>query len=342
MPSLPSADCDTARSAGEGQPLTVLFNTYPVAFDCPGGGEVQLLQYRAALERRGVRVLLHDQWRPQFAEADIVHYFSVQGWAAPFCQHVRRLGKPVVVSTILWLGENKYDYDLAAIGQVLHSCDLALPNSLGEGERLAAWYGIAPDKFIPVVNGVDEAFFVPGDPALFRSHFGIDTPFLLSVANIEPRKNQLRLIQASRECGLPLLLLGRVRDAAYWEACQSAMHDGVRYLGPVTHGSELHRAAYAACQAFVLPTLLETPGLAALEAAAQGAPLCLTREGCTEEYFEGQAVYVDPESEASIRDGLIAVQREMRCEARSRFVRERYTWDIAAGQLETIYRRLLP
>ena len=325
-----------------GQPLTILFNTYPVAFACPGGGEVQLSQYRRALERLGHRVVLYDQWHPQFKECDIVHYFSVQGWAAPFCHYARRQGKPVVVSTILWLGENKYDYDLTAIGQVLAACDLALPNSRGEGERLAAWYGLSPDKFVPVVNGVDEVFFTPGDPALFRSRFGINGPFILSIANIEPRKNQLRLIRASRDLAVQLVLMGRIRDTAYWEACQAAMHKAVRYLGPVDYASALHRAAYAACRAFILPTLLETPGLAALEAAAQGAPLCLTREGCTEEYFAEQALYVDSESEESIRDGLIAVQRETRSEARSRFVRERYTWDIAASQLETIYRRLLP
>lgn len=321
--------------------LTVLLNTYPVAFDCPGGGEVQLLNCKAALERRGVRVLLFDQWRPQFSEADIVHYFSTQGAVAPFFGCVRKHGLPLLVSPIIWLGENKYDYDLHGIGFVVANCDLVLPNSRSEGVLLAGYYGLGEERFEPVVNGVDEIFFTPADPGLFRANFGIDGPFLLCMANIEPRKNQRRLIEASRDCGMTLVLAGRIRDMAYWQQCLEVMHDGVRYVGPLEHASELHRSAYAACRAFVLPTLLETPGLAALEAAAQGVPICITREGCTREYFAEHAAYVDPESVASIRAGMQAVMHGARSAALRNFVREHFTWDRAAEQLESVYRRFV-
>ena len=58
-------------------PVTVLFNTYPVAFDCPGGGEIQLLQYEEHLAEQNIRVLRYDPWHPQFDYVDIIHYFSV-------------------------------------------------------------------------------------------------------------------------------------------------------------------------------------------------------------------------------------------------------------------------
>ena len=329
-----------SSGTGGARPLTVLFNTYPIAFDCPGGGEVQLDRCAAALRRRGVQVLLYDQWHPQFAEVDLVHYFSVQGWTEPFFDCVRRHGLPLVVSPIIWLGEKKYDYDLNAIGLAVSRCDRALPNSRAEGRLLAAYYGLPEERFVPIVNGVDDVFLEPGDPKLFRSHFDIEGDFLLSIANIEPRKNQRFLLKASRDCGMQLVLAGRIRDREYWRECEEAMHSGVRYVGSLEFASDLHRSAYAACRAFVLPTLLETPGLAALEAAAQGAPVCVTREGCTEEYFADHAVYVDPESVDSIRAGLLAVMNHERSDALRDHIRTRYTWDEAARQLEVVYRTL--
>jgi len=323
------------------KPITVLFNTYPVAFDCPGGGEVQLLNCRAALERRGVRVLLYNQWSPQFAEADIVHYFSTQGWIVPFFGAVRKHGLPLVVSPIIWLGENKYDYDLHGIGFAVSNCDLALPNSRAERSLLANYFNLPADRFEPVVNGVDDFFFESSSPIPFCERYGIGGPFLLCVANIEPRKNQRRLIEASRDCGMELVLAGRIRDESYWSECESVMHGGVRYIGPIDYASELHRSAYAACHAFVLPTLLETPGLAALEAAAQGTPICITSVGCTEEYFAEHAEYVNPESTESIREGLLAVMERARSAALQNHVRTHYTWDSAAQQLEDIYRRFV-
>ncbi|MDR1502076.1 MAG: hypothetical protein LBT43_06435, partial [Prevotella sp.] len=55
------------------RPPVILFNTWPAAFDCPGGGEVQLLKYEEQLTALGVRVMRYDPWNPraQFDEADI-------------------------------------------------------------------------------------------------------------------------------------------------------------------------------------------------------------------------------------------------------------------------------
>lgn len=321
--------------------LKVLFNSYPVAFDCPGGGEVQLMECKAALERRGIIVLLYNQWEPQFNEVDVVHHFSVQGGATVFLHHAKRHGKPTCLSPILWLGENKYDYNLIETGNALKTCDIALPNSEIEGKKLAEWYQLPKEKFIPIVNGVDSIFFEPADPEIFRNYFNVQEPFLLSVGNIEPRKNQLSLIKASKDLGIKILMVGQIRDQAYWESCQAHLHKDIEHIGAVEFGSELHRSAYAGCQAFVLPSLLETPGLAALEAAAIGKPICITAEGCTREYFKDFALYVNSESIQSIRTGLIELDKYSESSERAAFVKGSYTWDKAAEQLEFAYKRLI-
>jgi len=321
-------------------PLRVLFNTYPLAFACPGGGEVQLQSCREALQRRGIIVELFDPWHPQFDQADVVHFFSVQGGSIPFCDYVKRRGLPLVLSPILWLGEDKHDYALEEIGALLRLCDLALPNSVEEGRLLATYYGLEDAKFVPIVNGADVRFHLPADPRLFRETYGVNGEFLLCLANIEPRKNQLQLIRAVRDLTMPVLLVGRIRDTVYWEACQQELPPNVRYLGPIEFASELHRSAYCACSLFVLPTRLETPGLAALEAAALGARICITREGCTREYFGEEASYVDPDDPADILRGIREALTRLRTDTLSRTVRKRYTWDRAAEQLASVYTRL--
>jgi len=323
-------------------PVRVLFNTYPVAFDCPGGGEIQLLQSRAALQRAGIEVLLFDPWRPQFDEVDIVHYFSTMGGSSCFCEHVKNKGLPLLISPILWLTEeNKPLLPLGEIGGLLQRCDLALPNSRAEADQLAKQFGLSRNKFAVTHNAIDPAFGESVDTRLFRQHFGIEGEFLLNVANIEPRKNQQRLAQAVRELGMDLIVLGRVRDQDYLVECQAAAGGRLRYLGPVEHGGQLLRSAYQACTAFVLPSLLETPGLAALEAAASGAHLVVTRTGSAPEYFAELATYVNPLDVADIRGGIEAALAKPRTASLRRHIIEQFTWDRTARQLIQAYECVL-
>lgn len=325
------------------KPLTILFNTYPVAFDCPGGGEVQLQKYEQYLTELGVSVLRYDPWNPhpQFDVADVVHYFSVQVGSLRFCEHVvyeRKL--PLVVSTIAWMEPEKRQPPWES-GKLLEISTRNLPNSFAERDQLCSIYGVSPDKFIPIVNGVDEIFFEPISPDIFRKHFNIYEPFVLCMGNIERRKNQLSLIKALKGTGIHLVLAGQDREVEYAAACRATADETVHFVSVLEHGSELHRSAYSACDALALPSTMETPGLAALEAGAAGVRLVLTEVGCTEEYFKNHACYVNPDDVSGIRDGVL---KTLRCPQRNgikQIIKNNYTWRIAAKQLIAVYTDLL-
>jgi glycosyltransferase involved in cell wall biosynthesis len=320
--------------------MRVLFNTYPAAFDCPGGGEIQLLECKAALERLGVEVLLYDQWNPQFEGVDAVHYFSVQGGSTNFCEFVKRKGLPLLISPILWpASENISSYPMEEIQSLLSLCDVVLPNSAAEIDQLGAFFDLDPQKCVVVPNGVSSSFNCLAQSDMFREHLALGGVFLLNVANIEPRKNQLTLIQAVQGMDLTLVLLGRVRDAAYFEECTRKGSQFVQYGGFLPHGSDLLKSAYQASEAFVLPSLLETPGLAALEAATQGARLVLTSVGSTREYFQDLVTYVNPYDPADIRAGIEAALGRKSEESLRRHVLENFTWDHAALSLVEAYKR---
>jgi glycosyltransferase involved in cell wall biosynthesis len=322
--------------------MRILFYTYPVAFGCPGGGEVQLTECRNALQRAGHEVLLYNQWEPQF-DVDVVHSFSVQASTMHFCDYVKGRNLPLAISPIIWLGKDIHNYAMTEMGHLFYIADALLPNSRAEAERINAHFGTSMEKMHPVVNGVDARFFELADPGLFREEYANivgESPFLLYVGNIEHRKNQLQLIRAAKGMDAPVLLFGRIRDETYWQQCEKELPSNVHYLGAIEFASDLQRSAYAACSAFVLPSRLETPGLAALEAAACGAPLCITQEGCTREYFGEHAVYVDPDDVQSIHAGMASVLSRRRSGALRQHILDNYTWDISAAQLVAAYFKI--
>ena len=319
--------------------MRILFSANPAAFDCPGGGEIMLLKSLEALERAGAEVIRFDPWRPRLDEVDVVHYFSIQGGPF-FCDYVTRRGLPLVISPILWLTqENRRQFPMQEICDILHLAEVVLPNSEAEKEQLAEAFHLARDRFAVVHNAVDGVFAQPADPRLFRDRFGIRGPFLLNVANAEQRKNQLRLIRAVRGLDIRLVVAGNLRDREYWDACRKEGADFVQHVGALDHGGELMRSAYAACDAFVLPSLLETPGLAALEAAASGARVLVTREGSAREYFGDHVAYVDPLDVDDIRNGIRRALASTPSPAlRARIVSD-FTWDRVARQLLDAYER---
>ncbi|MCX5539971.1 glycosyltransferase family 4 protein [Paraburkholderia sp. CNPSo 3076] len=324
--------------------MKVLFNTYPMAFHTPGGGEVQLMQYYRHLPEHGVDVKLLDMWNPQFKEHDFMHFFSCMSGSLHFCSFMKRIGMPLVVSPNLWITEEtKGNYPYDEIRLIFVLADRVVCNSNAECDLLASVFNIEREKFATVYNGIDNHFLVRLSPDVFRSRFNIDEPFVLNVANIEPRKNQLNLIRALKQHPeLKLVLIGHVRDTDYASQCFAEGGDQLKYLGPLPHDSDELRSAYAACSVFALPSALETPGLAALEAFACGASVVVTEEGCTREYFGEGALYVAHDDVDGISQAI--AQSVSRSSARaflsSIVAGANFTWHTCVGELLRVYREL--
>ncbi len=315
--------------------MKVMFATYPMAFHTPGGGEVQLRSYQSHLPDHGVDVRLFDPWAPQFLDHDLVHFFSCVGGSVHFCHFVKQLGLPLVISSSLWMTEEtRHLYPADEIRAQLALADCVVANSEIECDTLARVLDLPREKFATVLNGVDDYFFQPVPSSEFRSAYGIEAPFVLNVGNIEPRKNQLRLVEAMKQLGnQKLVLIGHVRSEDYLEEVLRVGGEQVIHVGALAHDSALLRSAYAACDVFALPSTLETPGLAALEAAAAGARLVLTSEGACQEYFGDQAIYVHPDRVSDIAAGIRQAMEAPRS-ARHEHVR---SWFSVTETLKSVY-----
>jgi glycosyltransferase involved in cell wall biosynthesis len=327
--------------------MKVLFATYPMAFHTPGGGEEQLHAYRRHLPKYDVTVTLMNPWKPRFLEHDLMHFFSCVGGSSHLCAFAKDRGLPLVVSSSLWISaETLANYPIDEIRHQLSLADRVVTNSDVEGDRLADILALPRDKFATVYNGVAESAFKSTRVGEFSRQFGIAEPFVLLVGNIEPRKNQVRLAEAMRDFpNHKLVLIGDARDHDYLEETLAAGGDQIRFIGPLPHGGASLRGAYRDCAVFALPSTLETPGLAALEAAAQNAELVLTSEGSAAEYFGDSAIYVDPGSSASIAIAIgQALDRRRRRQGDTpqlNIVRSQFTWSRVVGDLKNVYANAL-
>lgn len=181
-------------------------------------------------------------------------------------------------------------------------------NSEGTAGRLERYTDRKVD--VVVAPGVAPQFidFIDANEiARVRSVFGLDGPYLLSVATFEPRKNIGALIDAF----LALKAEGQLRDhtlvlagAGGWGQSALARRleqgiPGIRRLGFVDDADL--PSLYAGAEAFVFPSIYEGYGMPVSEALA-----CRTRVVATDipelrEAAHGRAVLVAPDTAAIAR-----------------------------------------
>lgn len=328
-----------------------------------GGPNTQIRRTAEALRSLGVETALFDPWGPfDEASADLVHIFSAGVGTYHLAREVRALGMPIVVSPITYSTHSTRFVKAAlactrlvqGVGPGIWSdyafmadlCSWAvhvLPNTRAEADLVIRGLGADPQKVTVIPNGVDAAF-AEGDPAEFQQRYGV-RDYILNVGHIgHPRKNVLALMQALGSIDRPSVIIGRVVRSAYGDAClrEAAKHPQIHLIDGLPNDSALLRSAYAGAEVFVLPSLFETPGIAALEAGLAGARIVITPHGGTREYFEELATYVDPRSVASIREGILRALTIPKDERLRDRIRRMYLWSNVAAQTLAVYRRVLP
>ena len=317
--------------------MKVLFITYPMAFHTPGGGEIQLLAYKKSLEEKGIQVDLFNPWKPNFLDYDIIHYFSCIGGSVHICNFIKNLNIPLVISSSLWIEDNKInEYPMGEIRLQLSLADYVITNSEAECDNLASFLNLPREKFLTVYNGFDPLFFEKVSPTLFREKYKISDDFILNIANIEPRKNQLNLLSSQKESRKKIVLIGHVRNKDYFDLMlEEDENNQIIHIGYLDNSDILLRSAIQACDIFCMPSTLETPGLAALEALAQGAKIAVTKIGSTVEYFGHEAANIQPDSIKSIKDEIEIAKHRIPKDITS------FTWNKVTNRLVDIYSKLL-
>lgn len=195
-----------------------------------------------------------------------------------------------------------------------------------------------------VRNPVDARHFSADvDRDLFRNAYGLQD-YVLCVARIEPRKNQLMLVNALRDSGLPIVLIGHESHSEYADLIRRYGGPNVMLVGRLDPQSDLLRSAIAGARVFVLPSWTEGAPLTALEAAACGANMVLSDRSGEREYIGDCARYCDPADSDSIRDQVLAAWdspiSENDAAALATHVQQSFSWQSYARETLAAYENV--
>jgi glycosyltransferase involved in cell wall biosynthesis len=327
-----------------------------------GGPLTQLRETAAGLNALGWDTRLFDPWAPFTPQqGDLMHLFAANIGTYHLAREIHALGLPLVVSPIIYtrhsatfarnalrlsrlaqrIGPGVWT-DYAICADICGWASRVIPNTGAEAEFMINGIGVPREKVTVVPNGVEERFS-KATPDLFVQKYGLKN-FILTVGHTgHVRKNVLRLIQALGGIDHPAVIMGRIIKGAYGDACvrEAAKHKHILLIDGVSHDSDLLASAYAACEVFALPSLFETPGIAALEAGLAGAKIVITKYGGTQEYFDAMATYVEPASVESIREGIIAALKQPKGTSLQMHIKAKYLWGEVARQTAEVYRQVV-
>jgi len=192
---------------------------------------------------------------------------------------------------------------------------------------IARAYDLDPDRISVVPNAAAGCFHpVRREAALpyMLKRFGMAAPFVLSVGDLQPRKNHIglieafaRLIYARPHLQHHLLLAGketwfarRVHDAAK----RSGVSNRIRFLGFVSDEDLLN--LYNACDLFCFPSFYEGFGLPVLEAMACGAAVACSNTSAVPEVSDGAALLFDPYNADEIARAMLDLVQHRELHAR--------------------------
>ncbi|TCO79060.1 glycosyltransferase [Marinisporobacter balticus] len=326
--------------------MDVLFQIRKDYLSNVAGDSIIVQNLRKQLIDLGVKVDIHTDERINLSKYDIVHIFNtirVQE-SYQFMKHALSNHKKIVLTPIYWdlqnyLSETKqteklvyWHYSEKKRKFLFDHCDIYLPHCIGEAELIIRNYHNYV-KYEVIPYGVDERFSM-GTKHYLMDQYGIDN-YILCVGRINEQKNQLGLIRALSNEKIPLVLVGSVNDKQYLKKCMKEVNGNILLLDNVKT-SQLN-SLYKSAKVHVLPSWIEYPGLANLEAGMAGCNVVTTEIGSTKDVFGEFVRYCNPYDEQSIYKQTMEAFETATNNIFRDYIMENYTWLKSAKKVKDIY-----
>lgn len=342
--------------------MKIILASYQPISILHGGPRVQVLQTKRELERLGIEAELFDPWKhfvPEpktmfhlfaanigtFHTASVLNNFQIPFVTSPifFTRHSSAAIRTTItlnaalkkIRTGIW---TNYEYTR----QICQWSKKVLPNTTDEAILVSDGLSIQKEKIHVIPNGVEPRFEF-GDPSLFKKKYGLEN-FILNVGHIGPeRKNILSLIRALKKIDYPAVIIGKVSSTPQGRQCveEAKQAKNILLIDGLENNSDMLASAYAACDVFALPSLFETPGIAALEAGLAGAKIVITPIGGTKDYFTTMADYVDPYSVDSITSGIQNALNRKKDSVLKDHIKKEFLWSRVAEKTLAVYQQIV-
>lgn len=281
---------------------------------CFGGFEVQMLAAMEAASAAGADVTPLDFWSLN-QDFDTLHVWGFDLAHSNLVERATKAGKNVVLSALLpypnrntaaryrvscLIGPAKFRRPMLKNLTVL---TVVNDQQANYAEKILSF---PRDRIKVIPNIVDNVFF--DRPQLLGQGQSLDKNRVICTGNICMRKNQLKLVLACKQVGIPVLLLGGVLpgEEAYAANVEKVVREysGGSWIKHLPPNSPELVAAYRSSSIFALPSFDETQPISALEAAATGLPILLADRPYAHQRMYESTMLVNPNSVKSISNGL--------------------------------------
>jgi glycosyltransferase involved in cell wall biosynthesis len=250
-------------------------------------------------------------------------FWNTRTFAFPFGL-TARAGRVITVHDLVWLlypetmtTRNRIAQRLFA-ERAIQQADKVIAVSESTRRGLVERIGVAPEKITVVHHGVADPF-TPRDPGqsarLISEKYGTSSDYICTVGTMEPRKNIVTLIEATKilrdrkQLRHQLLIVGgsgwsNSNVHASFDRCGLTERD-VRFLGQIP--DEDLPALYSGARLFVYPSLYEGFGIPLVEAMACGCPIVASNTSSIPEVVQDAGLFVSPRRPEEFADAILRV-----------------------------------
>lgn len=271
---------------------------------------------------------------PNFFRRFLSKVFSVDQ-----LEYIKTLGRILKKQDKLTSKKYLFKGQKKAIKAILSQAEVLLPNSESEYGRLSRAYRIdRPYRVIP--NAIDLSIFQieDKDDASLKQYENA----VISVGQMTPVKNQLKLIEALNGSKYRVFIIGKPasNSLSYYEKCKELAESNITFVPFVEQGALA--SIYQKAKVHVLPSWFETTGLVSLEAMYMGCNIVITDKGDQKEYFGKYAFYCEPSSATSIKNAVDRAYEAPYDESVKEIISQKFTWEETAIKTYEAYQIVLP
>lgn len=303
--------------------LKVLCVNRPRGF---GGDWVTFDAFAEALQQRGARVrFTNAPSREELDWASVVHAYNVCfPWASQALDAAARAGKPLVVHAIFFSKACHPGQQGPDVLRVLNSAKAVFVYGPREIDAIRADYPQVKANFVILQKGCDTRFTAP-----LTTPRGTD---VVMVGQIEPRKNQLRGIQACNRAGVIPFLAGPI-VGDYYKTCQRAGE--FIYLGNKTRDDL--RTVYRSARVLLQASTYDPKPNTVIEAGLSGCRIALTQNT----FYEPLPYcwVFDPLSIEAMTSAVRSALDAPSSDELQRYLLATYSWSAVVPQLLSAYEQ---
>lgn len=298
---------------------------------------------------------LYNKWEDYYKDFDILHIFKANIENYHSILYAKSIGIPVVLSSVIPLEKRiniivnifiSYFFPIqtgySIIYKSLRLADAVISQTEREASFIHRYYFIRKSKIHVIPNGVTT--HKPSNYSQIYSRLRISNDYIMQVGRFDKNKNQLSVIKAMKNTGVPVVFIGGPdpNDQLYYDQCVNEATPNMYFMGWINNEDPLMASAYVNAKVVILPSHKEIFGNSLIEGAAAGANLVATRELPIAEWgLEDYCDTINPNNINDIRKKLLSAFTKSKNSTLPKLISKKFSWEKVMSDHYNLYKHII-